>query len=687
MRRRYRRSNYHNSYDTYKDILLAEFQFYNKKKKLIDDNILTKIYSKVIGGETVYWTNADFAKSSVGFKMYKEEEEVYIRIIELKYNFTVKQFNSCKEIIGEKIFIGFDMTEDEKHFINDFDTDDIIIKNKNKTLNNWKEVVDFLIECKVLNTYGETDENEFETFNNDLKMMFGEEIIKPKYSRNDNRCSYCDACHIFKVIERRINDVNYRIAVISDFSNYSTKYKLRIIDETNKDYNYIDTNRFYIEADRDNFYYLDMTLMESTEKGEIKANLDLFKLMINNISDVLGDRKVITPSIYRFYADRVSKFENYDYRGALDEKQMAIMKQYEKIMSTGKEIKIDHTTIGKNRIRVDGENFDMTFDDEFINIADKLPNILGLIRKQDVRYNFNALYEGILNMSKLKYVRTEYIRDRMYREFEKQTFEINGMEIEVEKDANRMKINGTFCRIADVYDILTRAICYNSIKDYNKFIKDVSYIGMEWKKMIAEGIHLEINNPFNSVFRKIGEQTEEHLYLRFSLLWDADKRTQVYLVLGDKKYPIRYKGKFKSEFNMPRQTVTMASLKKKMKASLDDINDEMIIEVVEKGIEEAKIVKERGLELVQNTIKEVNAKEGSIDLRGNNVFGFEFKGRVSGSKYFVEKNHLTVFKWMDGTWNRRCVVDDSSKERIYEDRLANRLVNIYNEPARIFTIH
>ena len=101
MRRRYRRSNYHNSYDTYKDILLAEFQFYNKKKKLIDDNILTKIYSKVIGGETVYWTNADFAKSSVGFKMYKEEEEVYIRIIELKYNFTVKQFNSCKEIIGE----------------------------------------------------------------------------------------------------------------------------------------------------------------------------------------------------------------------------------------------------------------------------------------------------------------------------------------------------------------------------------------------------------------------------------------------------------------------------------------------------------------------------------------------------------------------------------------------------------
>jgi hypothetical protein len=103
--------------------------------------------------------------------------------------------------------------------------------------------------------------------------------------------------------------------------------------------------------------------------------------------------------------------------------------------------------------------------------------------------------------------------------------------------------------------------------------------------------------------------------------------------------------------------------------------------------EEGKIVQKRGKELVQNIINDTNTTEGTIDVSGNTIDGYHIIGRVSNSKYFIKKNSLDVYKYTNGQWNRRCVVDDHSKHRIYEDRLANRIANIYNELARITTIH
>ncbi len=146
-------------------------------------------------------------------------------------------------------------------------------------------------------------------------------------------------------------------------------------------------------------------------------------------------------------------------------------------------------------------------------------------------------------------------------------------------------------------------------------------------------------------------------------------------------------GKFKKNFNYPRRSLTLETLWAELKECIEDIDDNDILEIVNQAIEEAKIVKERGLELVRLTIKEVNAEETKLNIQGNEIEGYKITGRVSKSKYFIEKGNLSVYKFVSGQWNRRCVVDDHRKQRIYEDRLANRLVNIYNEPTKIFTLH
>ena len=128
----------------------------------------------------------------------------------------------------------------------------------------------------------------------------------------------------------------------------------------------------------------------------------------------------------------------------------------------------------------------------------------------------------------------------------------------------------------------------------------------------------------------------------------------------------------------------MKQLYDKLNECIDGLDDETMIGIVQNGIEEAKIVKARGEQLVRDTIKSVQAKEVTIEVRGGvSLIGYEFLGRQSKSSYFVQKNDLTVFRHNNGSWDRRCIVDDTRKQRIFEDKLANRLINIYNEPTRL----
>jgi hypothetical protein len=696
MQRRNKRYGRDNNRDDYSDknILFSEFRYYNRKKKIIDDAILKQLLNKALIEESIHWTDEVFAKARIGFVIKKttlnEKTDVYIKIMELSFDFEAEQFCNCKHIIDKKMFITFELTYDQLSLLEDLAYKNFLPeleKNKlKKTLDTWSEIVDALIANDTLIFYESREQCEWKEFLLDLKILLGNDFIaeEPTYEIYSSAYSPPKCHHILKVIEKRIQDKNYRVAILACHGRYSWLYMLKSFSEDMIDYNYIDENRIYAYIKEKNYY--DDISNNQYVGNKLVINLDLYKLMEANIQQVLGNNIVITPQIYRFYSERVTRYENR-FGVYLTEKEKEILEQYRKLLDANRTIRIGVVQISKTKIAVDDEMFKIEFDVGFLNVVDNLATIKHIIKQNDVRYNFNVLYENLLRLSSLKIIDKCNVKENEYKMFNDTTFKANGMTIEVKKESNRIKVNDIFCRIDDVFHMLSKVICYTDVNEFNKYVKEVSYIGVNWKKMISNGITLDISNPFLSIFNKIGMKGEEHLFLRFSLLWDSDDRRKIYLLLNDNRYEIKYKGKFMLLFDMPHRKITMTQLKRNLNECIENLDDEMILDIVDNAIEEAKIIQERGEMLVRETIKEINAEETKIEIQGKEIEGYLIEGRVTNAKYFIAKADLGVFKYTNSIWNRRCVVDDHTKQRIFEDRLANRLINIYNEFAKIHTLH
>jgi hypothetical protein len=355
------------------------------------------------------------------------------------------------------------------------------------------------------------------------------------------------------------------------------------------------------------------------------------------------------------------------------------------VLTEGKEIKINQIVISQNCIRTDDSQFKIEFDSKFFDVCNDLPELREDINSPDVVYNFNLMYENILKKSALKIFNKRDFSDSGYKQWTETKFKVNGIDIHVTKADGRVGINGIFCRIDDVFEILSKAICYQSKQDFDIYVKDVSHIGISYKKMIGTGITIVLHNP---LFRNMGfmSQTKgqiEEMNLRFSLLWDADKRSKVYLYVNGAKYLISNRVKFKKHFFKPHSQQTVQSLKDALEECLESFPDEQIITIVENAAEEAKIVKERGIAFLKDTVNDIGAQETQINVHGEEIKGFLMKGVVTGAMFFVDSRTMSVYKQTNGQWNRRCVVDDPNKNRIFEDRLANRLVNVFNENKNI----
>ena len=700
--------NYTSDYDN--DVIpLAEFMFYNKEVKAINNETLEEIEKKLLKNkhQNIFWTNNIFAKHKIGFKFRcydnKFKKGIYIKIIETEGAFTVADFLKCKEIIDGKIMFHFNTEPSQENMIEKISFSNLnltgekisgtnngearITIGKMFIVNDFSQLMDLMIEKKLLNNYNPLEENDWGIYNRDIEYMFNKTLKKPEYNKLQDEYTSINIFHIIDVIEKRVNNKNYRIALISKINHYDTYYSFKVFDEESEDYNYIDKDRIFITSYAELFYYIDLQLNEYAEDGNMIIRIKLLNEISKNIREVLGDNDIlITPMIYRFYKERVLTF-NFD-DSPLSETEIKIAEQYKKLLEEGRTLKIDNLLIDKNKIALADENFSLEFDEKFIDVKSQIGNIKRAMKEGDARFNFNKIYENLLGMSALNVIQSYNVQEKGYKEFKESEFTVNKIPIKVTKESNRIKINGIFCRIIDLFYILNKAICFQNEDDFNKFIKEISYIGAEWKKMINNGIPLYLKNPFFNIFDKIKYSNNiEKTYMRFSLLWDAEKRRNVFLIINNQRYLIKYKGKFKKYFGNINKLVTIDKLKKELSECIEGLDDKAIFGIVVNAVEEAKIIKERGEELVANTIKDTKAKECEIDIRGTKFNGYKIKGIVTNSIYFIKREDLEVYKFTDGVWNRRCVVDDSSKQRIFEDKLANRLVNIYNEPTYISTLH
>lgn len=679
-----------------KNISLTEFRFYNKALQFLSDEELDKIILNVNANpdKYVYWTNQNFIQKRVGFVFSKqqyrrdEQAEIIVNTIGIDKDVSVEMFNSTKYIIIQKVYLMFDLLHNQIQAL-----DNILNKKRDygrnieitKTifLHNWDKVITTLITYGILNLYHASN---WTSFTDDMKVMFPTLFTKePKIDIQSRE----NSLYVYKVLEKRIDNKNYRVAFCANTNSYSVEWAMKVFDEDNKNYNYIDEGRVMLYAQNSTYYFLDLSCTQTTKDGILIEN-DVYRLMMRDINTLLPPNQyVITPQIYRWYKERATRFDSYGTVRRKDETYEEIVNVYRNLLTNNKKIKIENTFITNKSIEIEGTNFKAEFTKEFIDIAYHIGSIRKVLQKEDMKYNFNILWEELLKMSSIAVINRLNTSNEDYKKFEKANFTVNGMDITVSKDSNRININGTFCRIEDAYYILTKCICYNDVNEYNKYVKEVSYIGIEWKKMISNGVLIEIYNPFFKEFTESGyinNLSMEKIYLRFSLKWNMTHRRHIHLSVNETDYLIKNKIKFRKHFNHPNISTSISILRHYLIESIDEIQDDDIITIIQNGIEEAKIVKERGKELLKNTVVDTKATEEDVIINGISYKGYKLIGRVTGSMYFIKIEDLSVFKLTDGNWNRRCIVDNVSKHRIYEDRLANRLVNIYNEPSYLHNV-
>ena len=705
-RKRIRRNNSNYNNRSNDGMLLTDFKFYNKQKHLISKEKIAefeKLLSEDIN-KNIFWTSEELLKMKIGFKFYtyighdrdnKIVNEQSVNIIQLKnfVNTTPEEFSKCKTIFNRQFCLLFKPTDIQQEFLVDWE-ENLLSDCNVPAFNSFDEVLEFLITNQVLCIL--FDGND--VTKNNMKKIFNIDVKIPEYNIVSNRGGFGSVVprHIIAVIEKRYNNKNYRITLSTVIQTYSNReFELDVYSEDSKYYNMIDEDRLFFvnkiihnSIEVTDRYFLDNGLIQRDKRGIVLISLDLFGLLSRNLNTILNSQQfIITSQIYRFYAERIGNIIDYNFKNNndIDEKEILIIEKYKKVLKENRQIKLDNLVISRNNLQVVGQQFNMKFNRKFLDVIENFHNIKNIINKEDVKYNFNTLYEQLLLMSELKIITRDNVTIDDYKNFVGSTFIINDMKIVIKKENNRVTINGIFCRIDDIFQLLNRAVCYNDIKEYNKYIKDVSYIGHEWKRIIGTGVQIELQNPFSNIFTQLGYREKGNTMMRFSFLWDDKKRTHIYLLINNEKYLIKNKLKFKNKFNVPKLVLNMRQLKDILTNTIEGLTDDMIIEIVEHAMEEGKIIQKKAIALVEATVSDIGAVKQEMIINNGKRVGYVFNS-INGNEYFVDANDLSVYKKMDGQWNRRCVVNDTSKNRIFEDWLANRLVNVFNEPAYIKTL-
>jgi hypothetical protein len=654
---------------------LKEFEYFNNKHQIIPKEELEKIHKKVDEEEHYIYYNDILKKNNKIFIFNKNEITVHsvsnIDRLSDKTKILV-QFNRI-------CLLNFDYDRTKLiHILNEISISQSYI---------YENIYEILlsrdgntVKSTYIDTIGE-DHTGATRINDFLDALGLPQCNFIRTNINDD-----DFYYIHYVYEFRVNKINYRLYIVSNDKYY------RILVVSDKNYNLyvnIDKGKVYISSWNYTSFF-DTTLFKINQKNILEVDNDALHIIDNKRDKISNDRVItIGAELYNFYKTNRQSQISGQYL-----KDKITMKYFE-LLTNGKELKIKNFLISKNKIEIPGE-FVLEFDKTFLNTPDKIGELRELIERINTSYNLNEFWEELLKISIVGYIELYVGRDRrgenfnIFNNFTETTFTLNGMVLNIKKpESGRIHINNMFCRFADVHHLIEHLICYTNINEYNQYIKDIEKIGVNWKKLINTGVNLKIVNSINDFYRYYNVDDDNdivnHYDIRLSLYWDANKRNQVYIMINNNKHLITNKRLFMKHFYSPYTTTNITKLSETLYGCLGQ-SDVNIYNLVDDAIVEFQVVKERAERLVADTLTNTNTVKTKITILNNEITGYYLKGIKSQSEYFIEAGNLAVYKKMDGNWNKRCVVDRHDKNRIYEDRLANRIVNIYNEPARIHTI-
>jgi len=469
-----------------------------------------------------------------------------------------------------------------------------------------------------------------------------EEIFKGKHS---------DIGYILKVLECK-DDVRIAKIYFCDRIDY-----IAVTPENNM-YNYIDEGRpLFLNYDYDHRYTwlaFDIVSIEDLKNtisnyyAYYKANqntLSNLNRYVDNDTVLSAKNKYLLMEAKRKREEELAKIKNKKYEEAINNLEK---KPFEKngITFTKYTMNYENILVDTNKIF----DFSVYLNQKSVDELVDFNTLLNIVLKS-ISYKF--IYNSRWNMpSSIRY-NADYLLEAV--EIRKPTiFTIDGKKISISYDENKYYVNDIRINKNEIAEVLTHILCYNSIEDFNKFLKSVSSCSLKFHKAISNGIKHTIH---------IGELTTVELKM-------VREKSRNYLILGKKKLKINDTNRLINWNNYDYKSFIETLI------NSVDIDFKDIKKLLKEGIERYNKALEKSKKLLEDTMKMLKVEKKVIDGKE----GYVIQGK-SGNEYLVEdkNNNYPVWKNNNGSLSYVCIVDKSSKNQMGKDGLVSRLYALKND--------
>jgi len=227
----------------------------------------------------------------------------------------------------------------------------------------------------------------------------------------------------------------------------------------------------------------------------------------------------------------------------------------------------------------------------------------------------------------------------------------------------------------ELKEVLTRALCFSTIQEYNAFLRQVQDIPLRAHDILVNGASFTI--------RTRTSDNQEYLFENIILKVKRDG-AKYYVYAGNDAAHIR------GGFN------PIVGLSKKEYDSSLDLYKELVkyvcdrdktIQLIKSGRKEYINTYLRAKQLLEETIKKYpdKIKETAVKYgRERELLGLWVKGRMR--EYFIDKDTLQVFSYPD--LQVRCIVDKNAGREVNKtDRLISRILALLNDSLVAGEIH
>lgn len=499
-----------------------------------------------------------------------------------------------------------------------------------------------------------TDFQIIRRWDNSFLLSMIEEYMADKEIINDILKVNCNISNtLFYILDVIEGKDNVRISKAYDITIKDYIYFL--VSPDSDIYNYIDVNRPIMMN-----YSNDWIAFDICSQEEFKAFINNYVVFSKTFSEGLpnrfadnnevlsGKNKLMLLEAKREREKELARIKNEKYKEAINNLHE---KPFVKNGITFEEYKITY-----EKITIDTYNhfnFKLYLSTKSIDELVDFNTLMNFILKSMV-YKF--IYDTKWNIPANIRWRNVYNLDYTYnidRNKDLQ-FEVDNKLITIKYDGSKYYINDIRINKNEIAEALTHILCYNSIDDYNKFLKSVSKCSLKFHKAISNGV--------KHTYHLNGEPT----YVELKMVRDKSIN---YLVLGKKKLRINNTNAL-IDWNGWTYTEFIHMLVNTVNISFKEIK-----QLLKEGIERHKKAVEKSEKLLKETIKILGVEKKTVE----NKEGYAIKG-ASGTEYLVEEESCKVWRIMDSAkLDYVCIVDKTSEHQIGKDKLVSRLYALKND--------